>query len=436
MCWGVEVRTGLSLTSNGYFSWLRGMRVKYVLPPVLVGVAGSLVIGSQQAKIATIREEIGLLNDAIAQTKVQEGAAMASGPAVVEGTTSDSIDWAEAAGQFGMAQSGKIDMREMLALQKRLLAMDAEELIAATKEIEALDLPEREKMMLQSFLLGQLGEKDPELAVKSLFKKPKAGGETMAVVLSTVFGRWADKDVDAATRWLDEQIAAGAFKSTALDGKNENLNQYQSAVLNVLIPGNVQSATARLEAMTESERGDTLRGVTIQTFDEDALRNYKVLLEEMVSEDDRNEILEHHIDQIAFTADLEKLDRFLSVVDPGDEEKEGLVESAASSLAMRKSITKKVGVDDIEELRGWVKGQAPEEMEYITGVMLGSVRNLGGDADSDELVTWTLDYYDKSGDDKVIQGFLDEFAYGLDGEHKSKLISKIKDPEVRELYTD
>lgn len=372
----------------------------------------------------------------VASAKVQEKAAAANETIVDRQQEDDAMDWAGIAKKLSAKslQGGNFDMREILALQKKLLAMDASELIEAMEQIESLEIEDDEKRSLQYMMIAQLGEKDPELAVTTLFGKLDAasGASDEGTFFASVFGKWASQDANAATLWLDGRIAEGAFATTSLDGENRTLDAYEAAVLNALITGDGNSDPSRLEKMPGNRRTEILNGLAVQSYDEKELLKYRKIVEDLISSDDRSDIYKKHVDSIAYLGDYERLDSFLQVVEPDDETRSDLVESAAIATVQKKSWTQKITEDDVNEVRVWVSKQSPAELDSITGAMIAGDNFYGSNENADERIRWVLKYHEESANDDVLIGFLKEA--NVDDEQRSALLSQFRDAELGKEY--
>ncbi|NJR42733.1 MAG: hypothetical protein HC767_08755 [Akkermansiaceae bacterium] len=133
--------------------------------------------------------------------------------------------------------------------------MSREEIIAALDEIDRLDLSDEERDALISEILDPLIEKDPQYALERFADKIKTDPDGIGSQLSSAMRAWAQKDLGAATAWLDRKIAAGDFDSKTLDGQSDVREEFEAALLGSLIEKNpaagfcpIRCATRRSEA--------------------------------------------------------------------------------------------------------------------------------------------------------------------------------------------
>ncbi|RYD50794.1 MAG: hypothetical protein EOP83_23660, partial [Verrucomicrobiaceae bacterium] len=240
------------------------MKPKLLIPPVAALVVVTLWLGNGRQKIAALEEESAVLKQRLAARSDGYAADQASGkekPAGRQEKGKEPIDWKQVAAQMlEMNQGGGMgDMRTMIHLQQRVQSMEKEDIVAALDEIAAMDLPDQSRQMLEQMLIGQLCQKDPELALTRYLDRLSDDRGGMSWQLANAMKEWTKKDAAKAIVWFDRQIAEGRFDSKSLDGKSRPRMQFEGALIANLLSHDAVAAAARLEAMPENQRGELLR---------------------------------------------------------------------------------------------------------------------------------------------------------------------------------
>ena len=90
------------------------------------------------------------------------------------------------------------DMRSMLTIQRKIMAMSGAEINAALEEIAALDLDKQSRAQLEQMLIGLLAQKEPQLVLERYFDKLDDPNSGMSWQLAHSFHQWLGKDPAAA----------------------------------------------------------------------------------------------------------------------------------------------------------------------------------------------------------------------------------------------
>ncbi len=323
-------------------------------------------------------------------------------------------------------------MREMMAFQRKLQKMDKEQLIAAFEEIEALDLGDEERLMLEAMLMEPLVQKDPELALTRFADRLGDEKTGMSWQLANALGEWAKKDQDAAITWFDKEIAAGTFDSKSLDGKSRIRLSFETNLISKLLSSDPAAAAARVAALPADQRKDALNGFGYQGMKAEDQAAFADLVRSQLNEKERFEVFGQQASTLAIMVGFEKVDGFLDRIGATGEERTKAAEKAASGHITTKAYQSKVTEEKIDSMREWLGTQAPGSVDRVTGESLGKVANQDGATKFSEAVGMVLKYHDQSGSDEILTGFLQHSYHSGDKEDSRKIAERISDPKLRE----
>lgn len=411
------------------------MKPIHFLPPVVALAITGFLIGGQRNEISRLEQQSELLSYEIARAKSRPVSVHEkSRPERSNVTNGENqpIDWNEIA---LMAEetggSGKIsDMRQIMSLQRRLLEMSKEELVAALNEIESLDLTDEQRTGLIGMILDPLALKDPELVLNRFSDRLNDNGFGITWRLSRALGNWAEKDGPAAAAWLDQQIGAGTFASKSLDGKNQKLRTYESTLFASLLGSHPDLAEQRLAAMPEDKRKNVLEHRINQLKKEDQAV-FADIVRRQIGSDGAAEILADKVNSIVMVSDLEDVDGYIERISATSQERKKIAEEAAKSYIEGKSYEGKVTPADIDKMRDWLGGQSPASVEKNTGSTLGSLANDGVVMGFEQSAALALRYHEQTGDDEILVGFFENLNHHPDKDAARSLAAKISDPEKR-----
>ncbi len=413
------------------------MKPTIFIPPLVALVIVGGWIGTQRRSIATLEKESVLLRKHLAALSSGSGPdAPSSKPktAAKLAKSKEPIDWKKIAGQFAeMRQSGGMgDMRTMMRFQQRLQSMSKEELVAALDEIAALDLPAESRAMLEQMLIGPLVRKDPELALSRFTDRLQDDHGGMGWQLSNALQEWAEKDPAKAAAWFDRQIAAGTFDSKSLDGKSRSRNQFEGALIKVLLASDPAAAALRLGAMPEDQRGDVLSNFSArQLIKEEDQMAFAKLVRDQVPEKDQAETLAHQASRLVDDDGYAKVTGFLDRIEATPAERTACVEQAADSQIQQLSSQKKVTREDFDAMREWVGSQAPGSTDRVTGKALGEAAQQGRKMDFAAAAELAVQYNQAGAGDEVLATFLEGSAVWSNKEQARVLAERITDAKRR-----
>lgn len=413
------------------------MKPKLLLPPVVALIIVVAWLGNGRQKIAALEKESAVLklrlaarSDGFATDDAREKGKPSGKPAKGK----EPIDWKQVAAQMlEMNQGGGMgDMRTMIRLQQRVQSMEKEELVAALDEVAALDLPEQSRQMLEQMLIGQLCQKDPELALTRYLDRLSDERGSMSWQLANAMKEWTKKDPAKAVAWFDKQIAAGKFDSKSLDGKSRPRMQFEGALIVNLLSRDEAAAAARLEALPENQRGELLRHYSshdVKTEDQLAFANLvRGEVPEMEQGNTLAQIAARETHRDGYNGVTEYLDRIKAT----PSERAACVEEAAESRIQNLSHTRKITAEDIDAMREWATTQSPDTTDRVTGTTIARSTELNQRLDFSEASALALKYHEASGNDEVLIGFLSSSAAHSNQDKARELAARISDAARRE----
>jgi hypothetical protein len=389
--------------------------------------------------MSTLEEESALLQKHITAARDSSAAsdpahAKPAGPAKAA-KEKEPLDWKKIAEQFAeMQQGGGMgDIRSMIRLQQRLQSMSKEELIAALDEIAALDLPADSRNMLEQTLIGSLIQKDPEFALRRYFDRLNDERGMLRWQLSDAMREWAKKDPAKTSAWFDQQIAAGKFDSKSLDGKSQSRQQFEAALIQILLESDTDAAAGRLSALPEDQRDDVLGHYSFQHLKEENQLAFAQLVRNQIPEQEQVAALAKQAARLVHGDGYSNVTAYLNRIEATPAERIACVEEAAESKIQMLSQQKKVTVEDLDTMREWACSQAPGSTDRATGNALAKSLQWGGKMNFADAADLAVRYHEASNNDDVLVSFLE--SGGRAGENKEAarvLAAKIADVKRRE----
>jgi hypothetical protein len=313
----------------------------------------------------------------------------------------------------------------MVEMQRTLVAMSADELMAQVDAINALDLPKDLKASLQGMIIGVLAQKDPRLAVERFANQMGNQQGGLSWQVSNAFQQWAAKDPAAAIAWMDARIAEGKFASTSLDGKNDQRLQFERGLVTSLLASDPQAAEARIAKLPVEQRAEVLRSGVIFGMKPGTEKALVDLIRHQMPEDQRMATLGQCAGQLVHQGGFERVDKFFGEIAPSQEEKDAVVANALQNRLSNNRDAGKLGAT-IDEGRAWALRQSPDAADRITGEALGGLHDFGTAS------KLALKYYDEGGNDDVLTSFLGSSLALRNASAALPLLDKISDEQKRE----
>ena len=413
------------------------MKPIHILPPALAIAVAGILVGAQRQKIFQLESESILLREHIAAEKsrdhLPETGSDSSRP-VRPKAEADEIDWMEIAESFAEMKNGGAvkDMRKAMSFQRRLQKMDKAQLLAALDKIQALELDDEQRAMLESMIIAPLAQKDPGLVLNRFSDRIGDEQSGMSWQLSNALGEWAKKDQAAAIAWLDKEIATGTFDSKSLDGKSRIRLSFETNLVAKLISTDPAAAEARIAALPADQRQDALDGFGYQRLKDEDQAAYAAIVRSQLTKEEVGGVFGQQASMLAMQGDLEKVSGFLDRIAATGEERVKAAEKAATGNITGKAHQSKVTEEKMDTMRAWLGTQAPGSVDRVTGETLGQIANQNGTMKFPEAVGMVLKYHAQDGSDGILTGFLEKTHYSGNKEESRKIAEQISDPKLRD----
>lgn len=385
-------------------------------------------ISSLEQERVTLRQQI-----AAATGSSGTGMMMANHPPKSGKSGSDKIDWKSLSSQLAAAEEGGSteEMRAMMNFQQRLEKMTKEEMIDALDEIASLNLPDATRTMLESMIIDPLIAQDPELALKHFADRIQSDPDGIGWQLADALKQWAKNDITAATAWFDKQIADGNFESKTLDGRSDVRLQFEGALMESLLASDPAAAARRLSELPEDQRREVLQQVPFGDLSEESRNAYTDLVRNLVPADEREGSFAHIATELVSSGDYSDVSAFLDGVRATPSERAAAAMDATNSKLGQIALDGKVTAKDVDEMRAWLKLQAPDQIDSITGKSLAEAAQERGKFKFSDAAQLALKYQQSSGNDDVLVAFLESYSARSNLDEAKNLAEMIKDDARR-----
>lgn len=416
----------------------QALKPSFFLLPVSALVGAAIWLVSQNQAISSLELESAILRKTIASQSSgssTDSSSRETKPAIKSAKAEEPLDWKKIATQLGESKQhgGMGDLRGMIKLQQRLMAMSKEEMIAALDEIATLDLPMESLNQLEEIFIGPLSLKDPEFVLTKFIDRIHDDAGTIQWHLANTIQEWAKKDPASAASWFDQQIAAGKFDSKSLDGESETRLQFERSIISVLIASDPDAAGRRIAALPADQRDDALTGLFTRPLKDEEQLAFAKIVREQVPEDDRSQTLgEQASTFVAMSDGFSKVAEFMDRIQATPAERTACVEQASSSWIDRLGVQNKITREGIDTMREWVTLHEPESTGTVTGKALARATQIGGKFQFSEAAELALEYHATAGNDDVLFSFLDGWPARQNIEQTRVLAEKLSDPKRRE----
>ena len=400
------------------------------IPPVVALAAAALWLGSQSRSISSLVEENTVLRERLEAARHPaasgEEAADSLGYSRTANGKAKKIEWKQLALRIAETRGDVADMRANIEVQRLLMELSPEELLAALDEIATMDLTDEAKRHLEITLFGALSEKDPALAVQR--SSDRLTQEGVSWQISNAFRTWAMKDPTAAAAWMDKQIADGKFESKTLDGKSEVRMRFEAGLVGALLESDPGAAAARVGSLPENERSSIFtQGMSfrVKVGNEKAIAD---LIRTTVPEGERTSTLANTGGQLVHQGGYERVGNFLTSIGASKDEREAIVSRALQNKMSRLPQVPEKRVENFEESRAWAAKEAPEALNRLTGEALG---NMAARSKYDDAAKLAVKYHEESGNDDVMIAFLSSHGSAMNPDSALGLVDKISDEAKR-----
>ncbi|RYD22000.1 MAG: RNA polymerase sigma factor [Verrucomicrobiaceae bacterium] len=417
------------------------MKASTYAPPVLALVLSALWLVSQNQSIASLEksnEQLATLasrqqprmtvtaSTRAERLRVQSRAGSARRTFAAPG--SGGLAWHDLADEITAARMSStmstFDMdRFNNIVEPHVKKMTREELVAALREVSALDAPLGTIDVLENFISMQLCHQFPEYALTQLADRLDSGhGNVVSLYMASAFEKWLKKDSAAATAWLDGQIAAGSFENRTLSGASQLRGSFEGNLIASLLGSDPAEAARRLEALPLKNRNIPFGQVRPehQGAFADLVRNH-------LSKEDSLLTLSTQI--YNFQGDAADTSAYLGNIRATPEELETCVPLGAHLQISNANLNHKPM--DFPAMRAWVETYLPGSADRVTGMVLGEISadyQLG----IAEATRLAIQQAEAGGGDAVLVAFLGTRAVSNYKEAARQLATRITDPAARQ----
>lgn len=285
------------------------MNAKFYLLPAIALVLAGLWITPQRQSISKLRVATRSLQKHLAAARSTSLATDPSPATVMK--EKPPLDWKKIALQLVEGKLGSGDNQALRRLEIRLESMSATELTAALDEVPALDLLAEPLAALEQKLIQLLVNRDPEVALTRYIDLFSRDSGRMSGYFSYAMEAWAEKDSAKASAWFDLQIAAGRFDSLSLDGISKTRNEFEGALIGVLLGSDPATAARRLSAMAVDQRAKVMEQGFVQQLEEKNQMAFATLVRSQLLEKEQGQLFAKQAHKLMNTEGQEAVTRFL-----------------------------------------------------------------------------------------------------------------------------
>lgn len=407
------------------------------IPPLIALAIVIGWIGNERRTISELEKKSAVLKQGLADLSASNSE-IGFGNSISDTSASSikkkqPIDWKKLA--VTLLESQQDDdigaARTNIRIQQRLQSMSREEFVSALKEIEALDMNDEMKGVLEQLIIGPLCQKFPELALTHYQDRLNDEGRGMSWQLSNAMKQWASKDLVSATAWLDHQIAAGNFDPKSLDGKSRPRVQFENVLLASLVSTDLDAANKRLYLMPQDLCVEVLT-TGAQAIKESDQLAYANLVRKNMLVADQARVIAQQAGNLTHGEGYNGVTEYLDRIHASPDERSASVAEAANQKFQRLSNSRKITGDDIDSMREWAATQSPNTTDKLTGKVIANAIQGNTKLEFSEAADLALKYQTSSGNDDVLVGFLNSNSFGSHLAEARILAQNISDPEQRE----
>lgn len=405
----------------------------WLLPFFTVVVAVAL-LAMQQRTIVRKTDEIQRLRKAIARSAAQASQNEITQHARHVGKT---ISWKRAG--HSLAENGQAKgMRDLLLytqLERQLLRMSADELIASVAEVEAMDLPQEEKTGIIHAIRNVLAQKDPQWILEQAMVMVDGKLEATSWPIEKAIASWASENPSAAIAWLDTEASRGAINEEIRGNGGPNVRVIlESCLLSSLLGSSVDAAHARVAAMPDELKNRVLdfmsRNPMITRQGNEVA--FGVLIQELAPEDLSGKIIAGQAYNLINHESFDKLTDFMNRMDATPDVRHALVKMASNATFQRRLHYEfDVGIEQIDKLRDWAAQQAPDAVDAATATALDACLMQRDGENFDDISKLAVHYHDAGASDEVLLGILNSWHTRGHEEMALQLATKIRDDVAR-----
>jgi hypothetical protein len=410
------------------------MKPVTAIPPLAALAIAGIWLGTQRKSISAVESETTLLRQHVEAAKApsspdDDRSLAAARTRAKQVKNPKAVDWKDLASKMTSSQGMMPDMRAMMEIQRTITPMSAAELSEALKETAALQLDPQSRMMLESMLLQLLSQKDPQLVLEQHLDRLEGPNGSMSGQLASAFQQWLAKDPAAAAAWFDARIAEGKFEGKSLDGSSHGRLQFEAAMVSSLLATDPDAAGKRLAMLSKHEQQELFRQgmfMNLKPGSEKAMAN---LIREHVPEARRGSTLANATGMMVHQGGYEKVGEFLDGIEATPAERKAVANEAARSKLVMLSQQGTLDRTAIDEMRGWLSKQSPDDVDRITGESLGNVWNPK--VKWEDRAKMVGELHAEGGSDELLISFLQGQQTSKHREDALELAAKITDETRR-----
>lgn len=330
-----------------------------------------------------------------------------------------------------------VDASVLIPLREEISRHSKDDLLARLGALQATGLSDRNRSFLEAELLGALARVNIDEALEYSLSRIDHMDEAAAVQFAGLFSTLIRKDPTAAALWLDQQIAAGAFDTANLAGKNLPFIHCEAELARYFCATNkVAELRERLLKTAMDQRIRILEIANREPADP-YLETYAAVLRETLTKSGATDALSSLIAGRALrTRNYDKTTALMKRLAVSEDEIRPIVSSASMTIARAIAGTRPLSMADLENLRRFVSRHDPEKLNDRIAGALGLAAELPRNNRFEPTTGLLLDYHRKYQEDKVIERFI-EVLRSRDARQKAlALIPEISDPGMREQLTE
>ncbi len=389
---------------------------------------------SEMREISALKEKSANLREAISTKQDSRGerVSVKSSAAKPQGD----LDLQQVGSSLAKVQTGGglSEMEALIQFEQRLSKMSKEELLAALESLTGLNLSPEARLELEKMILAQLVTIDPAAALKRYAGKIKDAPNEIGLQLAEALKEWATNDLTGAAAWLDQQIASGNFDSKTLDGRSDMRTQFEAALMESLVSSNSDEAGRRLEGLPEDQRREVLEQIPFADLSPDAQKAYAELVRQWIPNDERGGSFADMAGKLVDGNAFSQVGDFLDSIQATPAERFAAAKQSAESQLDVLSRAGTVTIAAVDELRTWIKQQAPDQVDRISGKSLAEASQNGGKLSTEEAGALVLQYQQRTGSDDMLVAFLDGYAAHSNLSLVQSYVGTLRDPTVRATY--
>lgn len=346
------------------------MKSLHALPPLFaLAIVGSTLVIQRRA-LAILEHDNGRLpRHAVPPAVADSGAVLFPELEKRHSTQTAKADgpfnWRDLAVLMESRNNGQGDSRALASFEKRVKAMNNEELIANIEEIMNLDLAEDQRYYLFNDFFDALIDRDPELALRRLFGRSSQADQSLA----SAWEKWSTSNPGAATVWLDEQIAAGKSDPKRLDGSDGCRGDFEGHLVKLLLASDPAAATRRMENLNPDLRDDVIRQCVDSNADAPTRKAWADLVRSQLPGKDALETIASNGPHWLGDGNFSKVMDYMETISATPAERTACIQQAIERYTRETSFDGITTIEGIESLRAWADGQES-----------GLTRNLTRDA--------------------------------------------------------